>query len=263
MPADPARARALAGASVVITRPAETAEPLVRGVRSRGGHPVRLPGMRLAPVDDVPAVRQALLAAAAYPLWIFTSPAAVRHFAELAPARVPSSDARVFAVGAGTARALARIGLAATAPARQHDSDGLLAEAQLADVRGRSVAIIDAPDGSDRLAPTLRERGARVERIHVYRRQPPLLAAGHLQRLGSAERPWISLVSSGLALDQLLSALPEDLIARWQGEALVVSSPRLAAQARTAGFADIHVARSALTADLLDCACSVLAHHRL
>jgi uroporphyrinogen-III synthase len=256
-------ARALAGATVVITRPAPTAEPLVRGVRARGGTPVRLPGLRLAATEDVPAARRALSAAREFPLWVFTSPAAVRYYAQLAEPHALPAATQVFAVGAGTARALGRLGIDAIAPAQHHNSDALLAEAGLTDVRGRSIALIDAPGGRDLLAPVLRDRGARVERLHVYRRLPPRLEARHFQRLECAERPWLSLVSSGFALSQLLAALPSELVERWRREALIVSSARLAEQARDAGFADIHVAASALSADLLDCACSVLSQHRL
>ena len=256
-------ARALAGASVVITRPAPTAEPLVRGVRARGGNPVRLPGLRLAATEDEPSARRALSAAREFPLWIFTSPAAVRYYAQLVESHALPAATQVFAVGAGTAQALGRLGIGAIAPTQQHNSDALLAVAALATVRGRSIVIIDAPGGRDLLAPALRDRGARVERIHVYQRLPPRLGARHFEKLERAERPWLSLVSSGFALSQLLAVLPGELVARWRREALIVSSPRLAEQAQDAGFADIHVAASALSDDLLDCACSVLARHRL
>jgi uroporphyrinogen-III synthase len=257
------REHALAGASVVLTRPAGTAASLARVVRARGGTPLHLPGLRLAATAD-PLHTQAQLAdARAFPLWVFTSPAAVRYCAELAPASGWPAAARMLAVGAGTARELARHGIRAIAPSRRHDSEGLLAEPVLASVRGCSIALVDAPDGRDLLAPALRARGARVERVHVYRRLPPRLNRRHFDRLASAERPWLTLLSSGLAMDHLLAALPPELASRWKAEALIVSSERLKAQAREAGFSDIHVAASALAADLLDGAAAVLTRHRI
>jgi uroporphyrinogen-III synthase len=255
--------RALAGASVVLTRPAGTATSLARAACARGGTPLLLPGLRLAAAED-PVLAQAQLSAArGFPLWVFTSPAAVRYCAKLAPAQGWPDTTQMLAVGAGTAAELARHGIRAIAPAQRHDSEGLLAEPILGSVRGCTIALIDAPEGRDLLAPALRARGARVERIHVYRRLAPRLHQRHFDALAGAERPWLTLLSSGLALNHLLAALPFELATRWKGEALIVSSARLAAQARDSGFIDIHVASSALAADLLECAAAALARHRL
>jgi uroporphyrinogen-III synthase len=109
----------------------------------------------------------------------------------------------------------------------------------------------------------LRERGASVESIAVYQRKPPNLSERYLSALRSAERPWITLLSSGLSLSNLLEALPENLSKRWREEAIVVSSERLVEEARTRGFIDVHEAASALPADLLACAGTVLSRHRL
>ncbi len=253
----------LAGASIILTRPAADAAALVRAAKSRGAVALRLPGVIVKVIDDMDAARRALSTAKAANFWIFTSPNAVRYCLKLLGAGSTSTLPATFAVGAGTRRALARHGIAAFAPSGAQNSEGLLAEADLADLAGKSIAIIDAPGGRDLLAPALRERGARVERIAVYQRLPPRLNADHFSTLAAAPRPWISLVSSSVILNHLCAALPADLRARWQREALVVSSSRLAAEARVLGFADVHEAMSALSADLLDAAERVLSRHRI
>ena len=254
---------ALAGASVIVTRPAATSGPLVRGVQARGGSAVRLPGMRLAAAEDAAAVANSLATTRTVHAWVFTSPASVEFFFRLAPPGRLAMAKRVLAVGGATARALARCGVASLAPAGAQNSEGLLEEPVLADPRGWRIAIIEAPGGRDLLAPVLRERGAEVESIAVYRRLPPRLTGRHLEALQRAQRPWLSLLSSGLALRYLLAALPGAMIERWRQEALIVSSERLAREGAGCGFVDVHVARSALTGDLLDSACAVLARHRL
>ena len=257
------RSLALAGASVIVTRPPSSSAALVRGIRARGGEAVRLPGMRLAGASDPLAIAAALASPGTVDAWIFTSPASVDYFFRLAPPGRLSTARRVLAVGGATARALARRGVASLAPAGTQNSEGLLAEPALADPRGWSIAIIDAPGGRDLLSPTLRERGAEVENIAVYRRLPPRLSRRHLESLESAPRPWLSLLSSSLALRHLLAALPGALIERWRHEAMIVSSERLAEEVAGHGFVDVHVAPSALGRDLLDSACAVLARHRL
>ncbi len=255
--------QSLIGASVIVTRPLGSASGLIRTARARGASIILLPGVRIARVDDADAAGKALKAAESADYWIFTSPNAVRFCLRLG-ARPPRSDAhRVLAVGAGTRRALQRHGIAAFAPKDAQNSEGLLAEPVLAAPSGKSIVIIDAPGGRDLLAPTLRARGARVERIAVYQRMLPRLRAHHVLALAKAPRPWISLVSSSAILNNLLDALPEELRQRWQHEALVVSSARLAEESRQLGFNDVHEARSALSADLLEGAERVLARHRL
>ncbi|MBL0162203.1 MAG: uroporphyrinogen-III synthase [Xanthomonadales bacterium] len=256
-------ARTLAGASVIVTRPAADAAALIRAANSRGAVAVRLPGTRIRIIDDTVAARRALIAAKSASFWIFTSPNAVRYCRQLL-GEVPAAKwPRALAVGAGTRQALARYGIDALTPLGAQNSEGLLAEPALADLQGKFIAIVDAPGGRDLLAPALRERGARVERIAVYQRLPPRLNTRHFSNLAAAPRPWISLVSSSVILNHLCAALPTDLQARWRREALIVSSARLAAEAEALGFTDVHEARSALGADLLDAAERALSRHRI
>jgi uroporphyrinogen-III synthase len=255
--------RTLAGSSVIVTRPGASASALVRAARARGAEVIRLPGLRIAVTDNVAAARSALAAAACADIWIFTSPNAVRFERQLVAGKPLPERVVILAVGAGTQRALARHGIASVAPGGAQNSEGLLADPRLEDVQGKSIVIIDAPGGRDLLAPELRKRGAQVERIAVYQRFPPRLQARHFLALAAASRPWISLLSSSAILENLLAALPAELRLRWQHEALIVSSERLAAQARESGFSDVHEAKSALATDLLEAAERSLSRHRL
>lgn len=257
------RAVSLAGASVVLTRPAGTATSLSARVRARSGDVVSLPGMALREVADARAVRSALQAAHDADVWIYASPAAARHAFRLHPGLRQRAGAAAFGVGAGTVRALAKCGVRASAPDDRNDSEGLLAMPALADVRGKRIALIGAPGGRDLIAPTLRERGAEVTPIHVYERAPPRLTRRHFEALARAPDPLLTLLSSGEALINLVARVPAPLLARLRDQILVVSSARLAALADEHGFGDVRVAASASPDDLLDAAAKALAHHRL
>ena len=130
-------------------------------------------------------------------------------------------------------------------------------------MRGRRIALVGAPGGRDLIGPTLRRRGAKVEAIHVYRREPPRLTRRHFDALAAADDPLITLLSSGEALANLVAALPPPLLARLRAQTIVVSSARLAAAARAAGFGAIVPAASAAPRDLLAGAAHALARHRL
>jgi uroporphyrinogen-III synthase len=247
----------LAGAAIIVTRPAGTSASMAHRARKLGGRPVLLPGLSLRASSHTGSVG----AHDRFDDWIFTSPAAVRFGAKVWP-RIRKRD-RVFALGAGTARALARHGLRATMPRDRMDSEGLLALAELAQVRGRRIALVGAPGGRDLIAPTLRRRGAMVEAVHVYRRVPPRLARRHFDALSVARDPLVMLVSSGEALTYLVTLLPAVELARLRGQIVVVSSARLVGVARENGFSEIVQARSAAPRDLLAAAASALARHRL
>jgi len=254
----------LAGANVIVTRPAGSAAAVRRRVRALGGECVVLPGSGLrAPAD--PGNARALLAALrAADIVIFTSPAAVRFAWQLQPQLRFARTTAVFAPGGGSARALQRRGVAQAAfPSHRQDSEGLLDLPALQHVRRRRIALIGAAGGRELLAPQLVARGARVQRIDVYRRTPPRLTRRHLDALRNAVAPRISLFSSAAALGHLRDALPPELFVRLAGDDCVVSSARIAAAARGFAFERLHVAAGPAPAQLLDAACAVLSRHRL
>ncbi len=242
-------ASTLAGTTIVITRPAGTGAPLVRGVRALRGTPLLLPGSSLrAPVNE-DAARGALRDALAGDVAIFVSPAAVRWARRLASLRGP---AHVLAPGAGTLRALRRAGVThARAPARE-DSEGILSLPALQRVRGQRIGIVGAAGGRGLLERELAARGARVGKAHVYRRLPARLDRRHADALRRcAGQPLYVLVTSAQALANILAALPDDAARVLRSGHAVVSSERLAAKARAAGFRGLVRARSAHAGDLL------------
>ena len=238
----------LRGRVLVITRPAGTARALVRQVRALGGTPVLLPGLALRGPHDAAAVRAALCAGLADELVIFTSPAAVRHAAALAPLR---TGAVVLAVGRGTARALQRHGAPGALVPDQPDSEGLLGHPLLQDLRERRVTLIGAPGGRGVLRTQLAARGARLHEVQVYRRVPPRLDRRHVTALLALPGAARVLLSSHEALQNLCRLLPGPALARLRAATAVVSSERMASAARDAGFTQIELAASAMSDDML------------
>jgi len=254
----------LAGASVIVTRPAGSAAAVRRRVRALGGECVVIPGSGLRAPADAGGARDLLGSLRAADIVIFTSPAAVRFAWQLLPRLRIARATPVFAPGAGSAAALQRRGVAHAAfPPHRQDSEGLLELPLLQRVRRRRIALIGAAGGRDLLAPQLAARGARVQRVDVYRRTPPRLTRRHLDALRNAAAPRISLFSSAAALGHLRDALPPELFVRLAGDDCVVSSARIAAAARGFAFERLHVAAGPAPAQLLDAACAVLSRHRL
>jgi len=253
----------LAGASVIVTRPAASAAPLKRRIRTLGGSVIALPVIALRRTPDIVAAQTALRQARDADIVVFVSPAAVKFAVALRPLRFARAT-RVCAIGAATARALTRRGVRNVLfPRERQDSEGLLALPELQNLRGRRVALIGAPDGRDLLAQTLRGRRARLSEIHVYRRVPARLSARQRAALEQAPRPLLTLLTSAQTLAALRAQLPLTLFARLAEGELIVSSERLAEAARHSLFGNVHIAASPLPHDLLATAQQALARHRL
>ncbi len=255
----------LAGASLVVTRPAGSGQNLKRQIRALGGTVLSLPGIALrADIDNATAAKSALAAARTTDIAIFVSPAAVRFAFALRPGLRFARDTEVCAIGAATAGVLARHNIRNVLwPRGPQNSEGLLALPQLQKLRGDHVVVIGAPGGRELLAQSLRARRARVSHIHVYRRMPPRLTRPQLAALEQAPAPLLTLLTSAEALQNLRATLPLHLFARLAAGELIVSSERLAVAARASLFSHVHVASSALPRDLLETARMVLARHRL
>lgn len=214
-----------------------------------GGRALLLPGVSLRAIAPHEPARAALACALAGDLVLFTSPAAVRFASRLEPL---SGRARIATVGRATARALRRHGVAdVIVPAERQDSEGLLAHPALATLDGCAVAIVGAPGGRGLLQQRLRERGAHVREVAVYRRVPARLDRRHRHAVRGLRRRHVVLLSSVQTLRHLQTALGAEDWPHVVAGVAVVSSERLADAARQAGFVRVVRARSALSSALL------------
>ena len=244
--------QSLAGWYVISLRPLGQHAGLRRAAAVHGAKLLALSPLRIEARADA-ATDAALRAALAAEVVVFTSPNAVRAATGLRPLRARRGQGWL-AVGTGTAAALHRAGIAPAESPGRMDSEGLLAVPALQEVRGRSIGLVTAPGGRDRLAPALDARGADVRRADVYVRTPIAPSPRSLARLralDALDAPLLLAVSSAEALAHLLAAVPDDIRAILQRARVVAASERLAGLARARGFDDIVVAASARPRDLV------------
>jgi len=186
--------RPLFGRSVVVTRARDRVSALAGKIRARGGEVIEVPVSRTEPVDPgVPeiAVPMKQFADGNYDLVCFTSPAGVASFFGLLAGS--GLDARSFAgaelaaIGPSTARALAEHGLNADHLPERFVSEGMLKALEKVPMEGRRVLVARAEEGRDLLPDTLRERGAEVTVMPVYRTVPEQPPANALARASEAD----------------------------------------------------------------------------
>lgn len=221
---------------VLVTRPAHQAGPLCDRIAAAGGRPVCFPLLAICDLTDSPEVSDRLSHLADYQLAIFISPNAVTlGLAAIAARGALPATLKLATVGNGSARTLQQILNRAPdiVPQQRYDSEGLLAHPALQQVAGERILILRGEGGRELLAETLRQRGATVDYVELYRREcpPPDVA----------ERDWliktdIITVTSGEALQNLVKLTAEADRAALLAKPLLVVSERTAAQARELGF---------------------------
>ncbi len=155
------QARPLHGVSVAVTRARAQASELATRLRALGALVVEAPAIRIEPLDVV------VPPLGTFDLICVTSP----NGAEQLLARVRDARAlagpTIAAIGPGTARALRERGVEADIVPERAIAESLV-EA-LADVPVRSALIARAQDARDVLPDALRERGADVTVLALYR----------------------------------------------------------------------------------------------
>jgi len=231
---------ALAGLKVLVTRPRDQADGLVRGVAQAGGVPLLFPLLDIAPVADAQGLRQQVSQLAQCNLTIFISPNAVKYgmAAILDGADGLPESLKIATVGAGSAKALRATGVAEViVPTERFDSEGLLAMPELQNIAGWRVMIFRGDGGRELLGDTLKARGAAVEYVTCYRRSGPQQSADELL----AAAPDAITVTSSEALGYLWDMLDEQAKARLSGTPLFVPHPRIAGLARTQGWQHVHL----------------------
>lgn len=237
----------LHGVSVVALRPLHALRSVERAVARAGGRLFSAPVQRIVALNDA-ATRNALQSVDAKATTIFTSPQAVRHAAALRD--LAELTGTVLAVGPGTAAALQAEGLEGVVfPDHAHNSEGLLALAELRDCR--SVALVSGRGGRGLIEAELRDRGCDLQRIDVYERRPRRLPAAQRNRLLQLPAPVVWMLSSLDALDAWQA--DRELAAASCDWHVLVASPRLATACMRRGLRVWASADSAMPDAMCQC----------
>ncbi|MEX1199029.1 MAG: uroporphyrinogen-III synthase [Pseudohongiellaceae bacterium] len=232
----------LAGLTVLLTR----AEPLlsesVRALEEAGARVLAIPLIRIEPVHEpaaVQSVKNAVMELDRYDMAIFISTNAARLGMEWIDRYWPQlpRDLTAWSVGPGTARVLEEFTWPVQCPPEGVTSEALLDMPEMRDVDGKRIALFRGVGGRETLAAKLRERGATVDYIELYVREPRPEAADELAA-ALAEESVDAVVASSLQITQELEGLVEKVPGggRLLGIPLLVPSERVAAYAREAGF---------------------------
>ncbi|WP_285419031.1 uroporphyrinogen-III synthase [Pseudomonas sp. efr-133-TYG-5] len=238
---------------LLLTRPADDCAALAEVLAGQGIFSNCLPLLEIAPLPVSATMRQAITELPCCDAVIVVSKPAARIAVDLLDRyAVTASTLPWFSVGAATAQILLERGLDASYPDEGDDSEALLQLPRLrAAVTANSrVLILRGEGGRELLAERLRELGASVDYLELYRRELPAYPPHELPRRIAAERLNGLVVSSGQGFVHLRQ-LAGDAWPTLAQLPLFVPSPRVAEQARAAGARTVVDCRGASAAALL------------
>lgn len=244
----------MTGWRLLLTRPADESAALGTLLAEQGIFSSSLPLLDIVPIPVSDKMRDVVCGLTHYCAVIVVSKPAARIGLELLD-RFCSQMPRVkwFTVGAATAQILEERGLDVSFPQEGDDSEALLELAKLREAVARPdprVLILRGEGGRELLAERLRELGASVEYLELYRRDLPQYPPAALPGRIAAERLNGLVVSSGQGFEHLhqLAGNAWPQLARLP---LFVPSPRVAELARAAGAITVVDCRGASATALL------------
>lgn len=244
----------MTGWRLLLTRPTDESAALAAVLADAGIYSSSLPLLDIEPVPVAESGQAILRELNKYCAVIVVSKPAARLCVELLRQYWPQPpDLPWFSVGAATGEILADAGLSVFYPDNGDDSEALLelgALRQAIDRPDPRVLIVRGEGGRGLLAERLREQGASVDYLELYRRGLPQYAEGELPARVEAERLNALVVSSGQSFEHLHRLAGE----AWPALArlpLFVPSPRVADMARAAGARTVIDCRGASAAALL------------
>jgi uroporphyrinogen III methyltransferase / synthase len=163
----------LFGKRIVLTRAQEQAKEFSQLLAAYGAEPLEVPTIQIVPPPSWQAIDEAITRLSTYQWLIFTSVNGVKPFMERLHAAGNDARAlanlRLCAIGPRTAQELGAYGLTADVVPAQYQAEGVIAALADADVRGSHILIPRAEVAREILPEQLRELGATVDVIPVYR----------------------------------------------------------------------------------------------
>ena len=161
-------------------------------------------------------------------------------------------DVRYFTVGQGTAQHFAATTAAAVHyPTTQENSEGVLQLPTMQDLQGKTVLILRGNGGRELFSEQAQQRGANVEIVECYRREP--LVYNNVEQTSLCKRAGIQTIvaTSGEILTQLLDFVPRNEHNWLKSCQLITVSERISHLAQALGWQNVIVSPRADNQTLL------------
>ena len=251
--------RPLFGKRIIVTRAQSQAATITERLAAAGAEVLEMPASRIEPLDPAP-LQRAITDLSQFRFVIFTSQNAVRIFWD--ELRASARDARAFAgveiaaIGPATAAALIECGLSVDVAPERFVAEALLdALRDRRDLRGARVLYAAAAGARETLEAGLRDLGAVVDRVELYRSVPDGAGGAALRERLLREEADLVTFTSASSVTNFVAAVGADAAARVSAASI---GPVTSHAARDAGLrVDIEATQSTI-AGLVD---AIVAHY--
>jgi uroporphyrinogen-III synthase len=206
-----------------------------------GAHTVHFPVIEILPADNKAELLRLAQSLDSYDSAIFISRNAVDHGVQLVyQARGTGnwpSTTKIAAIGKGTRSVLDQYGLAtAITPAGIPNSENLLADPGMKQVKGKKILIFRGNGGREQLADSLRQRGAVVDYFECYQRRIPNISADILGQIWNDGNRHGIIVTSREGLKNLYQMITQADRENVNKTPLFVVSPAMVELATELGY---------------------------
>lgn len=227
---------ALYGLRVLITRPALQAQELAAQTQYYGGIALHFPTLEIIASKNIKKILLSINKLKEYDFVIFISPNSVFYTAEFIHSICFfwPENTKTIATGPGTASALKQYGLPSDlCPEKDFSGTGLLNLAELQNIQQKKILIVKGEGGRHYLVKGLKDRGALIDNLNVYKRQLPKINKTDIPNQEAID---VIICTSCSGLKNLISLLYpywQDILFKKQ---LLVVSSRLANSVKKLGF---------------------------
>jgi uroporphyrinogen-III synthase len=228
----------LFGKRVLVTRPRAQAPLMARLLRQLGAEPIELPAIEIVPNPYPERTRQAIQDLPGYDWVVFTSANGVEIFLDQVLHQGYDvrrfGDAHIAAIGSGTANRLREYSIEADFVPDEFVAEAVVEGLRSREIDGKRVLLPRAEVARDTLPEGLRDIGATVDVVPVYRTIPGRPEPAILRALDSGEIDIVTFTSSS-TVDNLIGMLDGE-IERLSKSRIACIGPITAETARARGL---------------------------
>lgn len=248
----------LRGVRILVTRPRDQAGAMARLIEEAGGIALCIPMIRILPPESWEECDHAIERLHDFTGVVFTSVNAVKRFlhrmAEKHCSAARLAGKSVYAIGDPTARFLQSHGVQPLPALSTFSGRGLAAQLRNQEFAGKKILLPRGSLGRDEVAEALREAGAVVVPVVVYRTVGPDSESVAFVRTAMASRSVdVVAFASPSAVEHFVRALDaEHLEAARSGLMVAAIGETTAAAVRLAGLREPVIARTATSEGLVE-----------
>lgn len=244
----------LEGRRVLVCRPEPSATELATVLESVGAKVKRLPCIEIQRSEVSGEQKQHIYDLDQYEKVVVVSQFSAQAIAEEVDALWPQhpTNQTWFGIGRKTSQCLEEAGFKTYNPNADLSSEALLSEPKLKQVKGEKILLVKGHGGRSKLEQGLRDRGAKVHTIELYKRVKPSYSEAILNDAINDFQADSIITLSAETLDNFhgfaksVSTTPKHAV-------LVVPSSRVAKHATSLGYLNVRVAEQLKPINLIKC----------